>query len=49
MAARIVPDAFASLPLTGKDVTADDVLKDPTCVQRLQGSLSALVEALRPL
>ncbi len=49
MAARIVPGAFASLPLTGKDVTADDVLNDPTCARRLQEQLAALAEALRPL
>jgi NAD(P)H-dependent FMN reductase len=47
MAARIVPEAFASLTLTGRDVTADDVLNDPACVRRLTEQLSALVEALR--
>ncbi len=47
MAARFVTEAFATLPLTGKAVTADDVLKDAGCVKRLKESLEALVGALQ--
>jgi chromate reductase, NAD(P)H dehydrogenase (quinone) len=46
MAARLLPEACADLPLTGKTVSADDVLAVPTCKQRLEESLQALVEAL---
>ena len=31
MAARFVPEAFATLSLTGKTITADDILADPVC------------------
>jgi NAD(P)H-dependent FMN reductase len=47
MAARLVPEAFAELSLTGKTVTADDVLADPGNARRLRESLDALVEVLR--
>ncbi len=47
MAARFVTEAFATLMLTGKAVTADDVLKDAGCVRRLKESLEALVGALQ--
>jgi chromate reductase len=47
MAARFVPEAFATLPLTGKTVTADDVLSDPACARRLKESLDALIRALQ--
>jgi len=46
MAARLLPEAFATLPLTGKIVTAADVLGDPTCARRLNESLDALIRAL---
>ena len=36
MAARLMPEAFATLPLTGKTVTAAEVLADATCVRRLE-------------
>jgi NAD(P)H-dependent FMN reductase len=42
MAARFVPEAFATLPLTGRIVTADELLADPACVRRLKESLAAL-------
>jgi NAD(P)H-dependent FMN reductase len=45
MAARFVPEAFATLPLTGRTVTAADVLADPACVRRLKESLVALEAA----
>jgi chromate reductase, NAD(P)H dehydrogenase (quinone) len=47
MSARFVPEAFASLPLTGKTVTADDVLKDAVCVLRLKEALEAFLGALK--
>ncbi len=47
MAARLMPEAFATLPLTGKTVTAAEVLADATCVRRLKESLEALVGALQ--
>jgi chromate reductase len=43
MAARLMPEAFVTLPLTGKTVTAADVLADATCARRLKESLEALV------
>ena len=47
MAARLVPEAFANLPLSGKATTADDILADPHCAQRLRESLAALTGVLR--
>jgi chromate reductase len=47
MAARLMPEAFVSVPLTGKAVTADDILADPDCARRLGESLVALRDALR--
>ena len=46
MAARLVPEAFASLSLTGKSVTAEDVLADPANARRLRESLDALIGVL---
>jgi chromate reductase len=43
MAARVTPEAFVSISLTGKTVTADDILADALCKQRLTESLEALV------
>jgi NAD(P)H-dependent FMN reductase len=48
MAARLMPEAFASISLTGKTVTAEDVLADPVCARRLTESLEALIAASRP-
>jgi NAD(P)H-dependent FMN reductase len=47
MAARLAPEAFASISLTGKTVTADDILADPVCARRLSESLEALIAATR--
>jgi NAD(P)H-dependent FMN reductase len=47
MAARFVTEAFASLPLTGKTVTANELLKDSACAQRLKESLDTLIRALQ--
>jgi chromate reductase, NAD(P)H dehydrogenase (quinone) len=47
MAARLIPEAFASLSLTGKTVTADEILADAVCARRLTESLEALIAATR--
>ena len=47
MAARCLPDAFVTLPLTGRAITADEILADETCVRRLGHVLDALVAAGR--
>jgi chromate reductase, NAD(P)H dehydrogenase (quinone) len=47
MAARVMPEAFAAISLTGKIVTADDILADPACARRLRESLEALIAATR--
>jgi len=46
MAARFVPEAFATLSLTGRTVTADDILADSASVRRLNESLAALTAAI---
>jgi chromate reductase, NAD(P)H dehydrogenase (quinone) len=45
MAARIVPEAFAQLPLGAKLVTADEILADPASARRLKEALEALIRA----
>ena len=45
MAARIVPEAFAQLPLGAKLVTADQILADPANARRLKEALEALIRA----
>ena len=47
MAARLVPEAFATLSLIGKAVTADDILADPASARRLKESLDALIALLQ--
>ncbi|HTR13828.1 MAG TPA: NADPH-dependent FMN reductase [Roseiarcus sp.] len=47
MAARLIPEASANLPLTGKVVVADDILSDPRLTRRLTDALDALAAALR--
>ena len=47
MAARFAPEAFINLPLTGKTVTADDILADAACARSLTESLEALIRTLR--
>jgi NAD(P)H-dependent FMN reductase len=43
MAARLTPEAFVAISLTGKMVTADDILADSVCSRRLTESLEALI------
>ena len=47
MAARLMPEAFASISLTGKSVTAEDILADRACARRLAESIEALIAATR--
>jgi chromate reductase, NAD(P)H dehydrogenase (quinone) len=47
MAARLIPEAFASVSLTGKTVTVEDILADSGCARRLTESLEALIAATR--
>jgi chromate reductase, NAD(P)H dehydrogenase (quinone) len=47
MSARFLADAFVSLPLTGKAVTADEIAADPTCARRLGQVLDALAAAAK--
>ena len=47
MAARLVPEAFATLSLIGNAVTADDILADPASARRLKELLDALIGSLQ--
>jgi NAD(P)H-dependent FMN reductase len=47
MAARLLPEAFANLPLTGRIVTAEDILADPRLSAPLRAAGETLFEALR--
>jgi chromate reductase, NAD(P)H dehydrogenase (quinone) len=47
MAARLMPEAFAWVFLTGKTVTAENILADAVCARRLAESLEALIAATR--
>ena len=47
MAARLIPEAFASLSLTGMVVSADAILADSRSAAQLRETLAALDEAKR--
>jgi chromate reductase, NAD(P)H dehydrogenase (quinone) len=47
MAARLIPEAFVSISLTGKAVTADEILADTVCARGLTESLEALTAAAK--
>jgi chromate reductase, NAD(P)H dehydrogenase (quinone) len=47
MSARLIPDAFVALPLTGKKVAAEDIVANPRFAAALRGALDAFVEAIR--
>src|SRR3984957_393551 len=47
MAARLIPEAFVSISLTGKAVAPDDILADTVCTRRLTESLEALLAAVK--
>jgi hypothetical protein len=42
-----MPEAFVAILLTGKTVTADDILADSACARRLKESLDALLTAMK--
>jgi chromate reductase len=46
MAARLIPEAFASLPL-GSDATADAIAADPVLSAKLRESLRVFAEAMK--
>jgi NAD(P)H-dependent FMN reductase len=43
MAARLIPEAFASLSLAGKSLSPDEVLADPANLRKLKEALDALL------
>jgi len=45
MAARLIPEAFVTLPLTGKTIDAQAIAAEPRLAQRLRESLDALLAA----
>jgi chromate reductase len=47
MSARLIPEAFVALPLTGKMVGADDIAANPRFAAALRAALDAFVEAIR--
>ena len=47
MAARLLPEAFATLSLAGRSFAAEDVLNDAVCARRLKESLDALIGELQ--
>ena len=47
MAARLIPEAFVSISLTGKAMAPDDILADTVCTRRLTESLEALLAAAK--
>ena len=47
MSARLIPEAFVALPLTGKTVDADMIAADPRLAEALRGALDCFVRAIR--
>ncbi len=47
MSARLLPEAFVTLPLTGRAIAVDDILADPSLVRVLRESLIVLAAVLR--
>ncbi len=47
MSARFLAEAFITLPLTGRTVTADEIAADPTWARRLRQVLDALAGAMQ--
>jgi chromate reductase len=47
MAARLIPEAFTSIWLTGETVMVEAILADTACTRRLMESLEALITATR--
>jgi chromate reductase len=47
MSARLVPDAFVALPLTGQKIEATQIVANPRFAAALRAGLDAFVEAIR--
>jgi chromate reductase len=47
MSARLIPEAFVALPLTGKMVDAAEIAANPRFAAALRAALDAFVEAIR--
>jgi NAD(P)H-dependent FMN reductase len=47
MSARLIPEAFVVLPLTGQDLEADRIAADPRFAAPLRASLDCFVSAIR--
>jgi chromate reductase, NAD(P)H dehydrogenase (quinone) len=47
MSARLVPDAFVALPLTGQKIEAAQIVANPRLAAALRAGLDAFVEAIR--
>jgi chromate reductase, NAD(P)H dehydrogenase (quinone) len=47
MSARLVPEAFVSLPLTGQAIDADAIVANERFATALRGALASFVEAIR--
>jgi hypothetical protein len=47
MAARLMPEAFITLPLTGKTISAEELLADPANAGRIRQALEILCRMLR--
>jgi NAD(P)H-dependent FMN reductase len=47
MAARLVPEAFVTLPLTGQEVDADWIAANPALARALRAGLDCFVKAIR--
>jgi chromate reductase, NAD(P)H dehydrogenase (quinone) len=47
MAARLIPEVFVSISLTGKTATANEILADAVCARRLEELLEALIAAAK--
>jgi chromate reductase, NAD(P)H dehydrogenase (quinone) len=47
MAARLIPEAFVSISLTGRAVTPEEILADTVYARRLTESLEALIAATK--
>jgi len=47
MSARLVPEAFVVLPLTGQDIDAERIAGDPALAQALRAGLDCFIQAIR--
>jgi len=47
MSARLVPEAFVVLPLTGQDVDAGRIAATPGLAQALRAGLDCFIDAIR--